>query len=242
MNEQAAFDTYTINGRRKVVANGARSGLDAIVYILGRKGATAFTLTWATPTTTATYAAVGEQSIIGEEPPTGEPATWTFAVTWNDGTTSTATHEPTTDHERALVLTGAEVLRQRGVTVTIHDEQPKQPVQLAAELAGPGKHDLVCSYTGSIAPNAPSCGEPATLHVLVEPLTSTEAATVLACHRHAKLLEDAAAIVDQHPTHGSACALPGVIWQPGPPSTCELDTTDRRDRPTEPHTVDGSGS
>lgn len=57
-----------------------------------------------------------------EDPPAGTPVVWWWEVTWRDGTRQTSQTEPRTDHRRAIIDAGAQLLRDLGATVTILED------------------------------------------------------------------------------------------------------------------------
>lgn len=213
-----AYDKFAVNGRTKVLADGEQQALAAIADTLAAKGATSADWTWTSPLGAGTFR---------DGIPIGVTATWTCTATWSDGTTSSASCTPSPHALTAMVVAGAEVLRQRGVTVTIATNPPPPArSHLGRELTGPSAHDLVCGAVADDDENTPICGQPAITHVLIEE-NADGFGTAFACETHTReVIADG--FTRYHPTRGSACGLPGSVWIPWMPSRCDLDTTDRK--------------
>lgn len=89
-------------------------------------------------------------------------------------------------------------------------------------LEGMAAYELTCRYAPS-AHELTICGRPSIVHLRMPGVYANgcELGTS-ACDEHAPWARHIG-FSDEHPTAGSACAMPGSIWMNGPPSRCELD-------------------
>lgn len=99
------------------------------------------------------------------------------------------------------------------------------PPHVGPERQGMAQYMLDCAYTG-VAADGPLCGRPATTHVQFRNGRGDAFASV-ACDEHAGYARTYG-IVDEHPTAGSACCMPGSLWFDGPPSRCVIDDSGTR--------------
>lgn len=81
------------------------------------------------------------------------------------------------------------------------------------------EYRAICVY--ALKPGDPRCGEPATVHVMVD---CEEYGTVAlaACGAHRSIARAAGAPVDEHVFAGY-CGMPGTIWMFPPVSACIID-------------------